>query len=251
MYYCCGVTSKGIMPHNEDAFLIHKTVVTEGSIAQRLPAPFLLAVSDGVSGEQCGELASKLCLTLLCNVKFTKRTDMKRKLDDIHKLLAQYGAERQETENMQATFCGIGVDEQENVHFYNIGDSRLYRYRGGHLRQLSTDQSLVQMLYAEGTITKEEQKIHKLRNIISPVMGNSSSAPTPQIVDMKERMQYGDLLILCTDGLSDYVTAAEIEDILALPAAMPKRLAKLVSLAIEKGGQDNVTVVAVNYYQPV
>lgn len=248
MYYCCGMTSKGIMPHNEDAFFIHKTVLTQGSLTTRLPAPFLCGVSDGVSGEQSGELASKLCLTLMSNIRFSKKISMERKLMEVHKLMAQYGAERSETHNMQATFCGIGVDESDRLHFFNVGDSRLYRYRGGMVRQISTDQSLVQMLYQEGTITQEEKKTHRYRNIISPVMGNLSSVPKPDITHTRERMEYGDLLILCTDGLSDYVTPMEMEDILALPQALPKRLSSLIDFAIAQGGKDNVTVVAIAFY---
>lgn len=248
MYYCCGVTSKGVMSHNEDAFLIHKTVVTEGSVAQRLAAPFLLGVSDGVSGELSGELASRLCLTMLSGIRFSRKVDMKRKLLETHERLVEAGRERSDTKNMQATFCGIGIDETDRIHFYNVGDSRLYRYRGGRLRQLSTDQSLVQMLYADGTITKEEQKTHKFRNIISPVMGNISTAPIPDVTDLNERMAYGDLLLLCTDGLSDYVPSSEIEEILALPAPLPKRLARLVDRAVANGGRDNITVIAAAVY---
>ena len=248
MYYCCGITDKGVMPHNEDAFFIHKQVVTEGSMTSRLPAPFLFGVSDGVSGELSGELASRLCLTMLSGIRFSRKVDMQQKLAETHERLAAAGAERHDTKNMQATFCGVGIDETEQLHFYNVGDSRLYRYRCGKLRQLSTDQSLVQMLYADGTITKEEQKTHRFRNIISPVMGNASTAPKPEICDLNEPMQYGDVLLLCTDGLSDYVPSSEIEEILAQPAALPRRLERLVRRAVENGGQDNITVVAVSVY---
>ncbi len=248
MYYCCGITTKGIMPHNEDSFFIHKTVMTDGSMAARLPAPFLLGVSDGVSGEQSGEVASRLCLTLISNIRFSRKTNMKRKLQEVHKLLAQYGSESAETRNMQATFCGVGVDDNDLLHFYNVGDSRLYRYRSGKLKQLSADQTLVQMLYNEGTITKDEQKKHRFRHIISPVMGNVSTDPTPDITDTQEKMQYGDVLLLCTDGLSDFVTNIEMEEILALPASLPKRLEQLAALTLKKGGKDNITIVAMNYF---
>ena len=65
MYYCCGVTEKGVMPHNEDALLIRDTVIDSGSSEQTIAAPFIAAVSDGVSGERSGELASKMCLELI------------------------------------------------------------------------------------------------------------------------------------------------------------------------------------------
>ena len=62
MYYCCGITEKGVMPHNEDALLIGRHVMTAGMIEKRLEPPFIMAVSDGVSGENAGELASVMCL---------------------------------------------------------------------------------------------------------------------------------------------------------------------------------------------
>ena len=164
-------------------------------------------------------------------------------------LLAQYGAGNSETRNMQATFCGIGVDENNLLHFFNVGDSRLYRYRNAKMRQLSTDQSLVQMLYKEGTITKEEQKTHAYRHIISPVMGNLSHTPTPDIQHAGERMAYGDVLLLCTDGLSDVVSPSEMEEILALPLPLPRRLERLIALALKKGGKDNVTIVAMVFFE--
>ena len=249
MYYCCGITSQGVMPHNEDAFLIHKTVITDGALEAKLAPPFLLGVSVGVSGEASGEVASRQCLNLISSIRFSRKTNMERKLEDVHNLLAQYGAGNSETRNMQATFCGIGVDENNLLHFFNVGDSRLYRYRNAKMRQLSTDQSLVQMLYKEGTITKEEQKTHAYRHIISPVMGNLSHTPTPDIQHAGERMAYGDVLLLCTDGLSDVVSPSEMEEILALPLPLPRRLERLIALALKKGGKDNVTIVAMVFFE--
>ena len=149
---------------------------------------------------------------------------------------------------MQATFCGVGVDENNLLHFFNVGDSRLYRYRNAKMRQLSTDQSLVEMLYKEGTITKEEQKTHAYRHIISPVMGNLKHTPTPDILHAGERMAYGDVLLLCTDGLSDVVSPSEMEEILALPLPLPRRLEQLTELALKKGGRDNITIVAMVFF---
>ena len=71
MYYCCGITSQGVMPHNEDAFLIHKTVITDGALEAKLAPPFLLGVSDGVSGEASGEVASRQCLNLISSIRFS------------------------------------------------------------------------------------------------------------------------------------------------------------------------------------
>ncbi len=245
MYYCCAITDKGIRENNEDAFLIHRTVQTEGVTERKVAAPFLAAVADGVSGEQCGEVASSMCLQMLKNLQFSSRLNMEKKLLEVHKALAEYSAKRAETANMQTTLCGIGIDEHGLLHTINVGDSRLYRYRKGCLSQLSRDQSLVQLLFEEGTITKEEKQHHKHRNIIFPVLGNLSATPDFDIRQSNERIEFGDVLLLCSDGLSDYAETTEMEEILALPKPLVRRLRMLADLALKNGGSDNITILAI------
>lgn len=247
MYYCCGITEKGVMPHNEDAMLIGKNVTDSGVSDQMLDAPFIVAVSDGVSGELSGELASRMCLEHLRDVKYNRKTRLKQKILEIHHKLADYSTENRDMHNMQATLCGIAVDEQNNIHTINVGDSRLYRYRGGRLRQISRDQSLVQLLYEEGSITKEERRTHVHRNIIFPVLGNLSSEPEIEVLSLEDGIKYGDILLLCTDGLSDYLSPLDIQEVLELPKSLPQRLEMLVKKALDKKCEDNITIIAVVY----
>lgn len=249
MYYCCGITDNGIMDHNEDAYLIGKKVMTSGNINTMISAPFIAAVSDGVSGEKCGEVASCKCLELLKDVPFSSKTNLKKEILGIHGRLKALSAQDKSTENMQATLCAVAIDENDVIHTINVGDSRMYRYRKGDIKQISRDQSLVQLLYEEGTITEAEKKSHVHRNIIFPVMGNISAKPKPDIKNMHEIMKYGDVILICSDGLSDYVSCTDMEDILALPSNLTKRLQKLVKLAIEKGSKDNITIVALCCYE--
>lgn len=248
MYYCCGITEVGIMPHNEDAMLIHRMVSTEGTMQQMLPAPFLAAVCDGVSGEQAGELASRTCLNRLSALRYSKKINLKRRILEIHREIAEQSRKNRQTANMQTTLCGIAIDEDSVMRCFNVGDSRIYRYRNGGLEQLSRDQTLVQMLYDEGSITSEEKRVHSHRNIILPVIGNLEEEPKPEVFVYPDGMRYGDLLLLCSDGLTDYVTNYEIEEVLARPKAMPIRLAQLVQLALDKGGRDNITLIGVVRY---
>lgn len=245
MYYCCAITDKGVRENNEDALLIHRTVLTEGVTECLTAAPFIAAVADGVSSERCGEVASEMCLNLLRDVAYTSELDLKELLADIHRQLTEYSVQHDETANMQTTLCGIAVDEYEGLHTINVGDSRLYRYRSGCLTQLSRDQSLVQLLYEEGSITKEEKQHHKHRNIIFPVLGNLSSTPDFDVRSNDECVQFGDVLLICSDGLSDYVSTNEIEEILALPKPLVRRLRLLADLALENGSTDNITIIAI------
>lgn len=244
MYYCCAITDKGIRPHNEDALLIHRTVLTEGVTEQELSNPFLIAVADGVAGEQSGEIASSKCLEMLKQVSFSSRVNMEEKLSNIHESLARIGAKQEHTRNMQTTLCAIGVDEHDMFYSMNVGDSRLYRYRNAELLQLSRDQSLVQVLLEEGAITQEEQQNHIYRNIIFPVLGNMDSKPEFDIRKHGEKIEYGDILLLCSDGLSDYASKAEMEKILAMPSPMVRRLQLLTELAMKNNCSDNITIIA-------
>lgn len=247
MYYCCGITEKGVMPHNEDALLIGGRVIREGCVEMRVEAPFIAAVSDGVSGENAGELASEMCLERLKNVADLRKNGIRDSIMTIHEELAEFSRGDSCSRNMQTTLCGIAVAEDESVIAFNVGDSRLYRYRGGVVRQLSRDQSLVQLLYEEGSITREELKTHARRNIIFPALGNINDPPTVDIDVISGGFDYGDVLLICSDGLSDNLSAQDIQDILELPKMLPKRLEMLVKSALERGGKDNISVAAIIY----
>ena len=248
MFYCCGITNKGNRDHNEDALMIHKAYITEGTLEEHIPSPFIAAVADGVAGEQAGELASSLCLRLLSNIKYNHTTDLKERINDVHEVLVQYGLENGAYLNMQTTLCGVAIDENDRITTFNVGDARLYRYRNAMLRQLSRDQSLVQLLYEKGTITNEEKRTHAQKNIIFPVLGNIHNAPQIDIHSYGEKMQYGDVLLICSDGLSDYVSSTEMEEILSLPRSMAKRLKMMSDLSLEKGSKDNISIIAISYY---
>lgn len=247
MYYCCGMTDRGaVRENNEDAFLISRTVYTEAQAEKETDVPFIAAVADGVGGENAGEIASRLSLEQLSAVKMSRRTDISAKLMNIHKKLRRYGKLHHEAANMQTTLCALAVDEDERAYVINIGDSRMYRMRGGKIRQLSTDQSLVQLLYEQGRISVDEKKHHAQRNIIMPVLGNSREDPTPEISEIDGGIQKGDLIVLCSDGLSDYITTGEFENILSEPMHISRRLKKLTEAAIKNGSPDNITVMAIS-----
>ncbi|MCM1269487.1 MAG: protein phosphatase 2C domain-containing protein [Ruminococcus flavefaciens] len=245
MYYCCGITEKGIMPHNEDAMLIGSDVADSGSSEQNIHAPFIAAVSDGVSGERSGEVASKMCLELVRDIHYSGIIRLDIRLHEIHRQLAKYSAQNPETHNMQATLCGIAVDEKGGILSFNVGDSRLYRFRHGRISQISRDQSLVQLLYEEGTITLEQRRTHVHRNIIFPAFGNINTVPKIDITPIEGGLERGDVLLLCTDGISDYLSPLDMEEFLELPKKLPERLELMVKSALEKGCKDNLTVIAI------
>lgn len=248
MYYCCGITEKGVMPHNEDALLIGKHVMTAGMLEQPMKPPFAVAVSDGVSGENAGELASAMCLEYIKEIEDYRKSQLHGEIMEIHEKLAEYSRNDAESRNMQTTLCGIAVDENERATVFNVGDSRLYRFRNGELKQITRDQSLVQLLYEEGTITNEERKTHVHRNIIFPVLGNIKDTPKIDIEEIEGGFDYGDVLLICSDGLSDTLSTIDIQEVMEYSKSLLKRLEILVEMALERGCNDNISAAAVVRY---
>lgn len=247
MFYCCGITDTGtVREHNEDAFLIGKTVKTGKSTERTVKPPVIAAVADGVGGEASGEVASKMALSLLAAVKPSPKTDYEQKILAIHAALQKYGVSHKRS-NMQTTLCALAVEADGRAVMINIGDSRLYLYRGNKIKQLSRDQSLVQVLYEQGHIANEERHGHSQKNVIFPVLGNLSEEPKPQISEIDGGLVHGDIVIICSDGLSDALTTGEFEEILAQPKKLPKRLSDMVERAMRNGSRDNITAVAVTF----
>lgn len=248
MFYCCGITDTGrVRDHNEDAFLINRLVMSSAELESNVRAPMVAAVADGVGGEASGEVASRLALQLLSDMKPSPKTDYEKKIMTIHRSLQRHGV-LHKSENMQTTLCALVVEESGRALLINVGDSRLYLYRGGKIKQLSRDQSLVQMLYEQGHITSEQKINHSQKNVIFPVLGSLSDDPKPQIAEIDGGLSHGDIVIICSDGLSDKLTNGDFESILAQPKKLPKRLADMVTLALDNGSRDNVTVVGVTYF---
>jgi len=247
LYYCCGISDKGaVRSHNEDAYLVNKIVMSHAQVESEINHPFIAAVADGVGGEASGEIASRMALELLSGVRVGKKVDLRAKLMSIHNRLKRYGITHGGSANMQTTLCALAVDDSGRAFSVNVGDSRMYRYRDGVITQLSTDQSLVQMLYEQGKITDEEKKTHSQKNVIFPVLGNISDDPDPCVSEIEGGIVKGDIIIICSDGLSDFITRGEFEEILSLPMRLPKRLRRLADTAIDNGSTDNVTVVGVS-----
>lgn len=246
MFYCCGITDTGcVRDHNEDAFLINKIVMSKAQLESELHTPFIVGVADGVAGESSGEVASRLALELVSGIKVSPKTDYAEKILDIHRYIKRYGIVKNHI-NMQTTLCALAVDGSGNAKIINVGDSKLLRYRNGIIKQLSTDQSLVQLLYEQGHITAEGKRTHIHRNVIFPVLGNVEEDPKVEVTEIEDGIKAGDLILICSDGLADYITRGDMENTLALPQKLPKRLAALVELAKQGGSKDNITVVGIS-----
>jgi PPM family protein phosphatase len=212
----------------------------EDALFARAP---LFAVADGMGGAQAGEVASRIATEALDESRAGEGAP-ERYLRDVAEAanerihgLAQRDASRS---GMGTTLTAVLIGDDE-ISIGHVGDSRAYLYRDGELRRLTSDHSLVEELRRQGRLTDEQAEEHPQRSIITRALG-----PEPKVdVDtMTYPVRPGDVILLCSDGLTTMIGEPEIAEILASSPALEPAVSRLVDEANERGGRDNITVVA-------
>jgi serine/threonine protein phosphatase PrpC len=247
--------------HNEDTFLVadltRKVASLQPDVREHEVGPrgSLFMVADGMGGAAAGEVASRMAVdaifTHLTSV-WTQDTDvsanrfayrMKEAVELANSRIHVHAREHPEVRGMGTTATVAGIFGS-NLYLAQVGDSRAYLIRQGVATQITKDQSLMQRLVEAGEITEEEAEHSERRNIILQALG-----PDPRVkVDLTwQELRKGDILVLCSDGLSGQVKK---EEIAALATEIPDLMAlcsRLVELANERGGPDNITAVAARF----
>ncbi len=218
------------------------------------PRGIVLAVSDGMGGALAGEVASKMAVDTVGKALLdddpektispdTFGETLVGKLYDAtvyaNHLIHQQGRDP-EFQGMGATFTGVAISPDE-VDLVQVGDSRVYLIRGGSIYQITKDQSLVQQLIDSGQISAEEAETHALKNVILQALGAQN-----EIYPVAARLvpQRDDLLLICSDGLSNKVEGLEMQRIVFEHLDdLKMACAELIKLANENGGEDNITVI--------
>jgi PPM family protein phosphatase len=135
----------------------------------------------------------------------------------------------------------VGLD----LYIVHAGDSRAYLLRDGNLEQITTDHTLVQFLVSGGVLSPEAAKTHSRRNIVTNVIGGPNAGVHAEI--HKILIQDGDVILLCSDGLNEPVEDGLIAETLNATADPEAAANKLIELALEHGGPDNVTAIVAHY----
>jgi serine/threonine protein phosphatase PrpC len=205
----------------------------------------LLLVCDGMGGHKGGEIASRLAVETISNY-FEKLNDNYNISEEINKSLEAANTsiilkakEDPELTDMGSTVVLVLV-KNGLAYYASLGDSRIYKIRDGAIHQITKDNSLVQQMVDSNIITEDEAKIHPKKNVITKALGTNDELE-PEIYE-PFKLQVNDKLILCSDGLTTHV---DEEEILELSKNYPPQEAaqKLVDLANERGGTDNITVL--------
>ena len=248
--------------HNEDRFLVAD--LTRNSAAPPLqpdvrpheigPRGTLLVVADGMGGAAAGELASQMATdTIYAHLAKTWHDDdatpqrfayrLKEAVEVANASIHAHARAHPEVRGMGTTTTAAGVLD-DHLYLTQVGDSRAYLIRGGEAHQLTKDQSLMQRLVEAGELTEEEAAQSERRNIILQALG-----PDPKVkVDLThQQLRRGDILVLCSDGLSGQVKKEEIARIVTSAPNLAAAADKLIALANERGGPDNITVVVARF----
>jgi protein phosphatase len=247
-----GMTGK----NNEDRY-----AVSSFNYSAEDPRPVVFAVvSDGIGGHRAGEVAAELAVNYISqgvaesNGRKPQKI-MEEAIHDASQAIASHSASKTEQEGMGAT-CACTWIVERKLYIAYVGDSRIYLVRGGHIRRLTKDHTWVQEAIEKGIITAEEARDHPNVHVIRRHLG---SVELPDVdfrlyledgEDDQEasdnqgfELEAGDVLLLCSDGLTDLVWDDEILQVLRAKANLKAAAETLVEMANQRGGHDNITTV--------
>ena len=227
---------------NEDSFYIPSV---DNDIA-------LFIVADGMGGHNAGEIASSEAIQLVVEHINKNYDEYQKQESSITKLLSeailtanhiiyQKSISDPALEGMGTTFSSV-IIEKGKIYIGHVGDSRVYAIKKNNIYQLTRDHSYVEQLIKNGTITREEAVNHPQKNVITRALGAEVIVETDISV---RHFQKNDKLILCTDGLTNLVSDKQILETVQNCESCQDAAEKLVNMANDLGGTDNITVIII------
>lgn len=238
----CGKTDIGLRrKNNEDSCVVR-------------PDLAVFAVADGIGGAAGGEIASRI-LTETVEEIFSR--DEPRSDEETIRMVQQVFSEGNQRildhagrnvhhRGMGST--GVLVAFSNSTYTAgHIGDSRIYLFRDGKLRQITKDHSLVQDQIDKGLVTPEQARTHRMKHVVLRALG---AQPSVELDLIRGSVQPGDVFLLCSDGLTDMVEDAAIEEALVRLRNVCETVDELVEAAKSAGGHDNITVVLCQLLSP-
>lgn len=267
-----GHTDTGrVRDHNEDQFVVAELTkairIEQGSVdppGLRISPDRcrLFIVADGMGGHAAGEQASAMVLQSIQDFALDtlkwflemEGEEGKELIRELQQALQQADSDiiaeavrRPELRGMGSTVT-LGYVRNDELFVAHAGDSRCYLFREGKLHQMTHDHTLVQDLIRRGGLPPEAAQTHRLRHVITNVVGGPR--PGVQVEVMKARLNPGDRLLFCSDGLSGMVSDEEMADILGHGDDMEAVCMELIAKANDAGGKDNITAIVVRVGEP-
>ena len=210
-------------------------------------------VADGMGGHAAGDQASKIAVKTITEILTAYDFDnedgeesmsieelVRYALQEANEQILLASLSNQHLQGMGTTAI-VAVERDGKLYVGHIGDSRTYLVRNEKISQITEDHSVVQQLVKAGAISEEEAEVHPYKNVITRCLGMQANVE-PDTLEMT--LESGDRFIMCSDGLSNMVSDKEIQDFINDPELTPEETCqKLIDLANENGGTDNITAV--------
>jgi len=255
-----------VRKNNEDAYLLsaldgEEPIINGAARALKVgEAGLLVAVADGMGGAAAGEVASREGLAAVALFLFGHwgrlapakvfETDLIQALETAVErasdAVLRYSDDDRTARGMGSTLTAVVIWEG-CAYVAQVGDSRAYLVRQAELHQITEDQTLVNDLVAQGSLTREQARVHPQRNMITQALGS----PQPlRVVLSRLVLRRGDRLLCCSDGLHGEVTDLQIQDVLNQGLSPRRSLELLIDEALAHGGRDNITGVILSLNDP-
>ncbi|WP_335870671.1 Stp1/IreP family PP2C-type Ser/Thr phosphatase [Bacillus sp. 2205SS5-2] len=231
-----------VRQHNED----------HGGVFVNSHGDRLAIVADGMGGHNAGDIASEMAVELLA--QYWQQTDkfetaqasedwFNTHILNVNKKIYEHASEHPGCEGMGTTVVAA-ICTNRFLTIANIGDSRGYIHNETGLHQMTNDHSFVNELVRTGQISREDAEMHPRKNVLLRALGTENSVE----VDVKTIMfEEEDLLLLCSDGLSNKLSEDEMMIILTSSTSLQDRAQNMIGLANEHGGEDNISIVLLEY----
>jgi serine/threonine protein phosphatase PrpC len=245
---------------NEDNFLIaelgrmlwvHQTSLPRPEVQFGNRRGHLFLIADGMGGHEGGEVASALTVSTIERFMldvFRRAEDFPTALRQAHARILEEVALNPEVSGMGTTLT-MAVCNLWKLFVVHAGDSRCYLFRGDELKQLTMDHTVVGEMIRVGILSPEEAVDHVYRHVVTNVVGGGRAHVDVDVHELD--LQGDDVLLLCTDGLTDMLSADRIAAVLDCEREPQAACNRLVEEALENGGRDNVTVIVTHFSAPV
>jgi protein phosphatase len=268
-----GLSHRGLVrPNNEDQFLVTRLTRSMETMVSSLgsadvPARadevnYVMLVADGMGGHAGGEVASRMAISELVNLALLlpdwifrmnerSRPELewraRQLLRQVNALVTDRGARDPALRGMGTTLTAarsLGRD----LMIVHVGDSRAYLFRNGRLHRLTRDHTFAQWLLDSGQLAADEAQSSKLRHVLTNVVGGSDDDEEVDIDVLQ--LDDGDRVLLCSDGLTDGLDDETIAGTLSAAGSSNEACRRLMQLALDRGGRDNITVIVGAYTIP-
>ncbi|MGM9986567.1 MAG: Stp1/IreP family PP2C-type Ser/Thr phosphatase [Bacillaceae bacterium] len=228
--------------HNEDSVGIYLNKIHQ----------LLAIVADGMGGHRAGDIASSMAISLIgeawrnaeeIHTPAEAEAWLLKEIKHVNKQLLQYSLENEDCQGMGTTVV-ISICVEAFTTIAHVGDSRCYAMMNGEFSQVTEDHSLVNELVRSGHISREDAEFHPRKNVLLRAIG------TEEHVDIDVRSlewEENDVLLLCSDGLSNKISTEEMLAILQTEETLESKASVMIQKANELGGEDNITLVLIDH----